>query len=55
MLDDTGGAKANGCDRQLSTVVEVSGAEFQAWRTEAVGKRRTCVSDFLCEEVPLAV
>ena len=32
MLDDTGGAKANGRDRQLTTVVEVGSETVETWR-----------------------
>ena len=55
VLDDTGGAKATGCDRQLTTVVEVGGEEFEAWRPETVAYRRTCESNLLCERVLQAV
>ena len=33
--------KFNGCDRQLATVVAVSGEALEAWRHAAVGNRRT--------------
>ena len=55
VLDDIGGSKANGCDRQLTTVVEVSGGTCQTWRPGKVGDRMTCALYILCEGAPLAV
>ena len=34
-------------------MIEVSGEAFVIWRLEAVGGRRACASDLLCERIPL--
>ena len=34
VVGDTGGAKANGCDREFATVVAVSGGTFEIWRLD---------------------
>ena len=40
MLGDIGRTKSNGCDRQLTTVVEVSCEAFGAWRHAAVLRQK---------------
>ena len=32
----------------------VSGEAFETWRVAALGDRRDCASDYMCERVPLA-